>query len=299
MTDNALMKDDVFRPNTHISADVLKILAMVIMLTDHIGAFLLDRVDPLYIPLRSIGRLAFPIFCFLMAEGAFHTRSMPKYLARLALFAFLSSPPYNLVHGSPWYSTENVNIFFTLFLGLLGICAVSRIPKAIFSALGKKNLAESGLACTLLGMPFCLLCCGAASLMDTDYGEYGVAAIVILWLLRKQPGAAWCGFTALTALYFSFLILGPDKTGVMRYDTVSFEHVFTKFLSVPEAKLVFYPQIQMLACFAFFPCMLYNGRRSGSGGTDGKPSGAGKYLFYAFYPVHLWCLWLAQLYMNR
>lgn len=299
MTDSSLMKDTVFRPNTHISADVLKILAMVVMLIDHIGAFLLDRSDPLYMPLRSIGRLAFPIFCFLMAEGAFHTRSMPKYLARLALFAFLSSPPYNLVHGSAWYSTANVNVFFTLFLGLLGICAVSRIPKAIFSALGKDRLAESGLACTLFGLPFSLLCCYAAFRLGTDYGEYGVAAIVILWLLRKHPGAAWCGFTALTALYFSFLILSPNETGAMQYYLVNHENFFTKFLWAPESEPVFYPQSQMLACFAFFPCMLYNGKRGGSGGADGKPSVIKKYLFYAFYPAHLWCLWLVQLYMNR
>ena len=52
MTDSSLMKDTVFRPNTHISADVLKILAMVVMLIDHIGAFLLDRSDPLYMPLQ-------------------------------------------------------------------------------------------------------------------------------------------------------------------------------------------------------------------------------------------------------
>ena len=109
------MTADVQRPDTPLNADWLKLFAITVMLIDHVGAFLIQTDDPVYRPLRIIGRLAFPIFCFLIAEGAYYTKSMPKYLGRLALFAVISTPPYNLVHGSAWYSSENINVFFTLF----------------------------------------------------------------------------------------------------------------------------------------------------------------------------------------
>ena len=278
-----------YRPDTVLSADILKILAMTIMLIDHIGAFLIERSDPMYWPLRSIGRLAFPIFCFLIAEGAHYTHSMPKYMARLAAFALISTPPYNLVHGSEWYSPDNVNVFFTLFLGLAAIYSITDLPKAIYTRLGQSSLAQNKKACLLLGLPFCAICYMAAFLMHTDYGEYGVAAILLFHLLRRRPVAAWLGFTALTFVFFEFFIVTPNLTGGISYSIINMSNVITKLIANPDATLFFYHQTQMLAPLAFLPCMLYNGKR---GNFNGKYA---KYLFYAFYPAHLFCLWFVQL----
>ena len=292
MTDTVKLKKDVFRPNTPINADLLKLFAMTVMLIDHMGAFLIPMEDPLYRPLRTVGRLGFPIFCFLIAEGAHYTRSMPKYLGRLALFAIISTPPYNLVHGSEWYSPDNVNVFFTLFLGLAAVYSLSKLPKAIFEWCGKFSLAESKTVCALVGLPLCALCYLAAFIMHTDYGEYGVAAILIFWLLRKQPFTAWLGFAALTFVFFGYFIQIPNMTGGFEYHRINLYNTVTKLLFVPDAKLYYYIQIQMYAALAAVPCLLYNGKKS-SAGT--KHSDVIKYLFYAFYPVHLWCIWLVQL----
>lgn len=279
---------DVKRLDTKFNADMLKTLAMVIMLTDHIGAFLIDQGDPLYWPLRTVGRLAFPIFCFLIAEGAYYTRSMPKYLASLAAFAFISTPPYNLVHGSPWNSPDNVNVFFTLFLGLAAIYSISGLPQAVFRKLGKKRLAESKAACAVFGLPLCALCYYAAYWMDTDYGEYGVAAILIFWLLRKRPVDAWICFSLLTFVFFCFFIVSRNEAGGTDYLRINLYNVVTELVNKPGSELYYYLQKQMYAPLAFVPCLLYNGKR---GDKRGK---CVKYLFYAFYPLHLWGIWFVQ-----
>lgn len=289
---NALHNDDVKRLNTPLNAEMLKTLAMIIMLIDHIGAFLIDHNDPLYWPLRSVGRLAFPIFCFLIAEGAYYTRSMPRYLARLAAFAIINTPPYNLVHGSKWYSPDNVNVFFTLFFGLAAIYSITELPRSIFRRLGKFGLADSEAACTLFGLPLCVLCYFAAYWMNTDYGEYGVAAILIFWLLRRRPVDAWMAFALLTFVFFGFLIMTRDESGGVSYSMINVCNVVNMLREDSDSEFYYYLQKQMLAALAFIPCLLYNGKK---GGLKGKYS---KYIFYAFYPVHLWCLWFVQLAMK-
>lgn len=285
-------ESEPFRPDTRISSDVLKILAMALMLIDHIGAFVIDHDAAVYGDLRTIGRLAFPIFCFLIAEGAHYTRSMPRYMAKMAVFAVISTPPYNLVHGSEWYSCDNPNVFFTLFLGLAAIYSITALPKAVYEKMGRFRWAESKTACALLGLPLCALCYMTASWLGTDYGEYGVAAILLFWLLRKKPAAAWVSFAVLTFVFYAFLIKHPDLVGGFQYARVNLRNVVTKLLFRPGAALYYYRQRQLYAVLAFVPCMLYNGKR---GTFKGKVAGWGKYLFYAFYPVHLWCLWLVQL----
>lgn len=280
------------RPDTFVSADLLKMLAMGIMLIDHIGAFLVDQSAPVYLPLRSIGRLAFPIFCYLIAEGAHYTRSVPKYLARLAAFAIISTPPYNLVQGSAWYSPENINVFFTLFFGLAAIYSITGLPKSVYRRMGKFKLAESKPACALLGMPLCVMCYFAAYIMHTDYGEYGVAAILLFYLLRRRPVTAWLAFAALTFVFFDVYIVSANLTGVVEYSRVNAYNVVTKMLLGHHTELFFYNATQMFASLAFVPCLLYNGKK---GRFSGRCS---QYFFYAFYPVHLFCLWFVQLAMG-
>lgn len=177
------------------SGGALKWIAIFTMLADHIGACLLEvfvlnyygssplagQVDNLYFwasldaVLRRIGRTAFPIFCFLLVEGALHTRNSRKYLLRLLAFAVVSEIPFDLaLHNMPFFwGTQNV--FFTLFLGLLVILVFQRYPADAWK-----------------GMLALVVLASAAELCGTDYGAVGVAVIVVMYLLRDRFLAAAC-----------------------------------------------------------------------------------------------------------
>lgn len=122
----------------------------------------------LYNFLYGAGRLAFPIFCFLLAEGFSHTRDRKKYLLRLLLFGFISELPsdFAILRGFTW---ERQNVFFTLFLGLLGLCGIDRFRKNIPACLG--------VAVAVMAL---------AELFRTDYGWTGIAVILLFGLLRDR-----------------------------------------------------------------------------------------------------------------
>ena len=172
------------------SGSVLKWIAIAVMLLDHAGACLLEvfvldlhgesplagQIGDLYfwyeldMVLRSIGRIAFPIFCFLLVEGAVHTRSPKKYLLRLALFAAVSEVPFDLALHNQAFYWGSQNVFFTLLLGLLVILVFQRYPAEGW----KGMLALAALA-------------AAAELGGTDYGAIGVGMIAAMYLLRERP----------------------------------------------------------------------------------------------------------------
>lgn len=144
------------------------------MIIDHTGDVLL----PQYRFLRYIGRLAFPIYAFLIVEGYVHTKSVKKYLIRLGVFALISEIPFDLAfHGSFFYPGGQ-NVFFTLFLGLLSIVLIDRF---VYN--------------TLLQTVIVAAIGGLAQVMHTDYRYIGVCLIAVFYLYRdrlplKSAGAA-------------------------------------------------------------------------------------------------------------
>lgn len=148
-----------------ISQEGLKSVACVLMLIDHIGAVLL----PQYIVLRIIGRLSFPIFCFLLAEGAVRTRDPKRYLLRLLAAALLSEIPFDLAfYGRIGLAGQNV--MWTLLLGC-----------AMLAAAQKTGVAGK----CMLAVVFAL----GAELLRTDYGGYGIAMITLFALSRERKWA--------------------------------------------------------------------------------------------------------------
>ena len=109
----------------------LKIIAVVSMLIDHtadaLPVFRTASMRPLYMLMRYAGRLAFPIFAFLIAEGAVRTKNVGKYLLRLFLFAVICEIPFDLKGEGKLFYWGHQNTLFTLFLGLLAIEGFRRL----------------------------------------------------------------------------------------------------------------------------------------------------------------------------
>lgn len=149
-----------------LDGGTLKIIAIITMLADHIGALLFPQI----ILFRIIGRIAFPIFCFLLVEGFMHTRDVKKYALRLLLFAFISEIPFDLAFGGGstiGFIPVNLyqqNVFFTLFLGLLALILITKYGYQ------RINIFFIILSCMLV-----------ASFLKTDYGEAGVLLIVLFY----------------------------------------------------------------------------------------------------------------------
>ena len=154
----------------------LKLLAMLCMTADHIGAVLFPGI-PL---LRWIGRLAMPVFCWGIGEGFRHTRSRRRYLGRLVGLALLSELPFDFAFYGGICSGHQ-NVFFTLALGLLALWAL-RTPWA--------------------GWPGALLMGLAAELLRCDYGIYGVLLILALDQFRERPRVQAGAVFLLTLLLF-------------------------------------------------------------------------------------------------
>ena len=92
------------------------------MIIDHTGAVLF----PGELMFRYIGRISFPIFCFLLTEGFFHTKDVRKYMLRLGIFAVVSEIPYDLAFRGTVLEFEHQNVFFTLFMGVVMMYALEK-----------------------------------------------------------------------------------------------------------------------------------------------------------------------------
>ena len=149
----------------------LKLLAMVTMLIDHMGATLF----PYALWMRCVGRLAFPIFCFLIAEGCAHTRDKKRYAARLLGFAVLSEPAFDLMHGV-WFTMDYQNVLWTLLLGALVCWVVDWAQTG--AALWQRLPAEAAIAVGFL----------LAQWLNTDYGGWGVLLVLLFYMTRRTKG---------------------------------------------------------------------------------------------------------------
>ena len=243
----------------------LKLLAILAMTVDHFAAIVGQYGLLILFPsasrtvtswaiqiMRAIGRIAFPLFAFQIAEGARKTRSMPRYIGRLELFAVISEPFFYFAFSvmppsiagllSDLSRLNLTNVFFTLALGAIAIYGYQYMEKKA----PKRKL--------LLFLPFFLLCLFVAAYIGSDYSYNGVLLIVALYLAksRKQQAAA----ILLWSVYLYILMQGIGN----------WSQVWTG------------PILNCL-CAASTGLLIqrYNGKR-------GKPS---KWFFYLYYPAHL------------
>lgn len=143
----------------------LKIIAIISMVVDHVGYVLLDN-DPIC---RAFGRIAFPIFCFLIVEGFFHTRNHMDYLLRLCIFAILSEVPFDLTFFGQVVNLHHQNVFITLAIGLASIFCLEEMNNRKYYVL------------PLLAL------WGLTYFIHSDYGIGGVLLICAFYITRNSP----------------------------------------------------------------------------------------------------------------
>ena len=175
-----------------ISGAAIKWVALASMLIDHIGAVLIEEglwnVQPfspsLYlfdIALRTVGRIAFPLYCFLIVEGFFHTRSRWRYLLRLLAFGVLSEIPFDLAFNHRLLDWSYQNVYFTLGLGFISIWIWEALAKGENPRLVPFWRGFGAMAAFIIAM-------GIAYAGHTDYGAGGVLLIVMLY---AEKDAGW------------------------------------------------------------------------------------------------------------
>ena len=152
------------KPEFGLSGSALKVIAMISMVIDHVALYLMDDSTVLYETMRCIGRIAFPVFAFLIAVGFIHTRSRYRYFFTLLGFAVISEMPWYLLNGTD--GTHNV--MFTLALGVATLMVL-------------ENLLQRSL---VLGFLWTLGMAGLAFWLGVDYEWGGILVIVIFYLFN-------------------------------------------------------------------------------------------------------------------
>lgn len=321
-----------------IPGSTLKIIAIITMFIDHIGAVVLEgklsdlgmaqamqtqeglqefmaQYGVLYLMdmiMRLIGRMGFPIFCFLLIEGFMHTRSRLKYGRNLLLFALISEVPFDLaitrgmgdvpkIGGVlyPYYQ----NVFFTLFIGLLCMCGyefVSRHAEEFGKNIGTKVLAWV-VRITGIVLPAVVIRAMIRNyigeLPDRICWSAGILVPVLLYavvFMRRKSVASYqvlctdVTILALGALMADLLHTDYSSLGIV---TITFMYAFrknhVKSVLAGCIALTAFNFIEITSFFTLIPVKKYNGERGLSM----------KYFFYAFYPVHLFLLYLISRYV--
>lgn len=199
---------------------MLKIIAVISMFIDHVGAVLFPNI----ILFRMIGRLAFPIYCFLLVEGARYTHHMLQYMMRMGVFALISELPFDWAFYHRFVYTAHQNVFFTLFIGLVMIWFLEH-P---MNDMEIPDIVNKLIIVALAGT--------AAELLSTDYGFSGIAIILIFYILRERAllkymivaliciGMGWLEAFAILALIPIALYNGQrgSQTKIMQYGFYAF-----------------------------------------------------------------------------
>ncbi|PXV95423.1 TraX protein [Lachnotalea glycerini] len=170
---------EIMSKKKQLSGSSLKVIAIITMLIDHIGAGILENLPGClesqsslhytYYVFRYIGRIAFPIFCFLLVEGYLHTSNVKKYAIRLFIFAIISEIPFDLAFYHTVFITTHQNVFFTLLIGLITLVAIDHFNCS--------SLLR--LVCMFAGFY-------VSYILNTDYAGFGVVFIVLLYMLHDN-----------------------------------------------------------------------------------------------------------------
>lgn len=224
----------------------LHVMAMAFMLCDHLWATFMTNQEWM----TCVGRVAYPIFAFMIVEGYFHTSNLKSYAKRLFIFALLSEIPFNLVMGSRLFLPIHQNVLFTFLIGIGLIWLNEKARKK-----GKLWVSIlTGVGTVVLGTVL-----GIVTFVDFYNG--GVLMILTFYFFRGRKW--WCYLGQLAAMYY----INWELISGFSYELELFGEPF------------FFVR-QGFALLALIPIWLYQGEQ-------GYHSKGFRYFCYSFYPVHL------------
>lgn len=237
----------------NISSFTLHVLAMAAMLCDHLWATLLPDVEWL----TCIGRTAYPIFAFMIAEGYAHTHDLRRYMQRIFLWACLTEIPFNLMYGGSVFYPYHQNVLWTFLGSLLMIILIEKCKKRF-----KKKTAYVMYA----GICIFGFVLGYATMVD--YYGVGVLTVLTFYFFRENT------WKNRLIQFICLYIMNFELLGGYSYAFSIFGHD-VEFVQ------------QGFALISMIPIWLYKGRQ-------GFHNKIFRYVCYAFYPVHIIILVLLQ-----
>ena len=228
-----------------ISASALHIMAMIFMLCDHLWATIIPGNQWL----TCLGRLAFPIFAFMIVEGYFHTKDLTKYKKRLFVFALISEIPFNLMNSGSLFYPLHQNVLWTFLIAILLIQWNERAKEKnkVWTRIWVGVV--SVIAATILGI-----------IGFVDYYNYGIYMVLVFYFLR---GKKWWNYV------LQFIVMYYINIEMMGGLVYEFE-MFGRMVVLHQ---------QGLALLSLIPIWLYNGEQ-------GPYNKVIKNIYYWFYPVH-------------
>jgi len=220
-----------------LNASHLKIMAMACMLLDHIWGILSGGG----LWMTCVGRLAFPIFAFQIAEGYAHTKNFKRYLLRLFLFALVSEIPYNYLSGGSWFNPFGQNVMFTFCLSLLLIRLIDK-ARAKHWVLGLVTAAAGAFVGYFVGM-----------FTFVDYHGYGILMVLVFWLFRNIRFGWLIQLAAM--IYINFVMIGGIgfEIGGMFVPTQAFAVLAMIPIGLYNGQQGVRSKVFQYACYAFYP----------------------------------------------
>lgn len=189
------------KPEFGLSGSALKVIAMISRVIDHIALYMMEHGTVLYETMRCVGRIAFPVFAFLIAEGFIHTRNRYRYFFTLLGFAVISEIPWYLLN----VSDGTYNVMFTLALGVATLMVL-------------ENLQQRSL---VLGFLWALGMAGLTSWLGVDYEWRGILVIVIFYLFNGYghsfPYSRGMQFFCTFALMMHYGVIGAAMACMIIY----------------------------------------------------------------------------------
>lgn len=211
------------KPAVGLSNSSIKVLAAFFMLLDHAGIMFFSDKPEIYWPLRIAGRVSFPMFAFLTAEGIFYSRNRALYATRLLLFAFLTEIPYNMAVWNSYFAFGNCNVLFTLFFAVA--------PFAIKDLIKNKKASIAALIVSAL------LACLAAHRLGADYGFAGVIIVWLFYFLREIRLASF----AAVGIFALFVWFGNVQMySVLALPVLALTDGRKGWIKKPWQKMIFY-----------------------------------------------------------